>query len=232
MVYEDIYIKPRETLAQLAGDYGYNFWEWRKIWEEPKNRLLVSTRKRPERLLAGDKLIIPINWKISSKPMSLNGGVAGKWQIKVKRNGSQGKNIQWLQTVFADNQPKFPPSPYSVDLPTDDDEPFYWTAVEETADPKLRKEFYDAPFRNPPATRTTKWRAVLSLGVVTGKRVSIFQSIVWGVDFRTDGRNVAYSPRAATGLEITGHIKLLNEGSGKTMTFKHGGWTFRKAPII
>jgi hypothetical protein len=229
MVYEDVYLKHGETLSQLALDYGLSFSGWRRIWEEPKNAHLVMQRKHPESLLVGDKIIIPIDIRIISKEMTAAPKGNGHFQIKARRSGGKGKNIKWVQTVFGDNQPMFPPSPYSVDLPTDDDEPFYYTEAEMLANSNLRTGFYDAPFRFPPLDRTTTWRAVLSLGIVTGKRVSIFEPIVWGVDFGKDGHNNIYKPRSAHENEIVGHIQLLKNGHGKTQSFKTGGWTFRKA---
>jgi len=229
MNFEDVILKPGATLEQMAIDYGYSPRDWTKIWDDPKNARLVQQRKKPEKLLSGDKIVVPIPWIINSNKMQQVVGKAGHFEINAKRNGRQGKNIRWLQTVFADNQPKFPPSSFSVDLPTDDDEPFYYTAQEEKDHPDYRTDFYDAPFRNPPKDRTTTWRAVLSIGVITEKRVSILDAIVWGVDFRKDGTNSIYKPRAATSLELKGHIHLLQSGKGKTKTFKAGGWDFRKA---
>ncbi|MEO6834210.1 MAG: hypothetical protein ABI169_18525 [Chitinophagaceae bacterium] len=229
MLFDDVFLKPGISLSRIAKSYGYADWQWRKIWDDPRNATLVAKRKKPEKLLAGDKIYVPIPWRITSSTMAEIPHQKGHFEIRAKRSGKLGENVKWLQTVFGDNQPQFPPSSYSVDLPTDDNDPFYWTAAEEKAHPDYLTEFYDAPFRNPPKDRTTTWRAVLSIGVITEKRVSILDAIVWGVNFKKDGTNSFYKPRPATDLEISGHILLLKNGKGKTSTFKAAGWTFRRA---
>jgi len=60
--------------------------------------------------------------------------------------------------------------------------------------------------------------------------VSLFESIVWGVNFGNNGINTKYSPKAATTYEVSGPVRLLKLGQGKTKSFKSGGWSFREAP--
>jgi len=227
MVYDEIVIKNGDIISQLANDYGYKTSEWEQVWNHPLNSSLRTQRGSPTQIMSGDKVIIPLPWKITSKIMTPT--LDKKFRIDVKRDGTKGKNLKWVQTVFGDNQPLLPPSPFSVDWP-DDDEPFYWTEAEIMNDPSLRSHFSDKPSRNAPIGRSTHWRGVLSLCSVSGKRVSIFETIVWGVNFGTNGVNTKYQPRPATDYEIEGHLRLLSIGKGKTQTFKSLGWTFRRAP--
>ncbi|XZF16255.1 hypothetical protein ACTHGU_08960 [Chitinophagaceae bacterium MMS25-I14] len=233
MVYENIKLKPHETLSQVAGYYGYNSWEWRKIWDDPKNAALKLKRGQATKLITGDELYLPIPWTITSKLMA---GTGNLFSIDVKRNGNKGKNLKWVQTVFEDNQPINPAYTYGgaftnfcVDAP-DDDEPFYYTAAEMATRPGYRTAFHDRPGRHAPLSRATAWRAVLSIGITSGKRVSVYDSIVWGVDFGTNGTNRMYHPRKATEYEIKGHLNLLKSGKGISgNTFTSLGWTFREA---
>lgn len=83
--------------------------------------------------------------------------------------------------------------------------------------------------RKDPARGTTKWPAVVSLAVVTEKRVTVYKSYVWGWNMPPANVISAVGPREATGPEVMGHVNLLRKGMGKTTDFKTGGWTFRSA---
>lgn len=47
----------KETIEKIAKNYGFK--DWKEIWKYPKNKLLVSQRKKPAALAEGDKLMIP-----------------------------------------------------------------------------------------------------------------------------------------------------------------------------
>jgi hypothetical protein len=230
MVFEQITVAHNETLSKIASDYGYNSWDWAKIWDHPSNALLKQDRGKPENLKVGDAVIIPLPWKITSKILSIYSH-GNRFAINVERNGGKGKKLRWVQTVFRDNQPIGSTDAFCVDPSLgDDDDPFYFTTAEILSDPERKRKFFDSPWRPPPSSRTTAWRAVLFICSVSKLRVSVFESIVWGVDFGQNGTNKKYAPRWATQHEITGHLKILKNGEGKTKTFKSGGWTFREAP--
>lgn len=151
-----------------------------------------------------------------------------------ERDGELGERLTWVQTVYQHNQSILGTTPFCVDgCPADDNAPFYWTAAEIAGSPGLRKRFEDYSQRNPPtaANGTTKWRAVLSLGVVTGRRVTVWNSLVWGWNMTNTNDITPIGPRAATAQEIAGHLNLLRNGRGTgPLTFGKAGWTFRSAP--
>jgi hypothetical protein len=232
MFYEDYQIKRGDSISGLGVAYGYTVHDWKKIWGNPKNSGLVAMRGTPERIQPGDRLAIPIPWCVISKHLTKMGDGA---QIVVERNGELGKQLTWVQTVYRHNQPIGPnPNPFCVDACTpDDDLPFYWTNTEIAAKPNLRKRFSDHSSRSPPsaAQGTTKWRAIASLAVVTEKRVTVWNSLVWGWDMTTLGVVTTIGPRAASVAEVSGHLNLLRKGSGTgPLTFGKAGWTFRTAP--
>jgi hypothetical protein len=114
-----------------------------------------------------------------------------------------------------------------------DDLPFYDPDANLTAHPDWRKRFEDHPSRNPPTADigTTHWRAVLSIAVVTGKRVTVYDTTVWGWDMTPAGVVTPVGPRDATRHEVTGHLRLLRLGTGSgPLSFGAAGWTFRRAP--
>jgi hypothetical protein len=155
--------------------------------------------------------------------------------MQVERDGELGKQLSWVQTVYRHNQPIGPnPNAFCVDACTpDDDLPFYWTNAEVKKDASLRKKFRDHSSRNAPtvAMGTTKWRAVVSLAVITKKRVTIWNSLVWGWDMTPASVVTAVGPRVATSAEVHGHLHLLKKGAGTgPLTFDKAGWTFRPAP--
>jgi len=228
MVYEEIIIKSGDTLSQIVLDYGYFASDYPKIWEHPANNAIRMERRNPTNIYAGDKIIIPLPWIIVNK-----GFTANTRNFHAVRNGGKGKYLRWTQTVFGDNAPRRGTLsfPFTVDS-DDDDDPYYYTSVELATDDTLRKNFSDAPNRTYITGRTCTWRAVLSICSVYEKRVSVFESIVWGIDFHTNGTFTQVQPRKASPTEIEGHIHLLKIGSGQTMTYKAGGWTFRKAPVL
>jgi hypothetical protein len=230
MVFEQVNVSHNETLSKIACDYGYNSWDWIKIWDHPSNTLLNQKRRKPENLQIGDSIIIPLPWKITRKILSAY-SPGNRFAINVERNGGKGEKLRWVQTVFQDNQPIGTTDAFCADAcPGDDEEPFYYTTAEIISDPERKRKFFDSPWRQPPTSRTTAWRAVLSICSVSKLRVSVFESIVWGVDFDKYGINKKYAPRLATQHEISGHLKILKNGKGSTQTFKRGGWTFREAP--
>jgi hypothetical protein len=230
MFYEDVRLEPGETVSGLVSAYGYKAAEWQKIWTDPKNAALVASRKVPEKLQIGDTMWIKIPWKMTSTVMTKQprGG-----SMQAKRDGEPGRRITWVQTVYQHNQPVAATGAFCVDgCPADDNLPFYYTETEIKADRTRLNQFYDYSQRNPPtvAQGTTKWRAVLSLAVVTKLRVSVWGSIVWGWDMTPANVITTVGPRTATALEVQGHLNLLGKGSGTgPLTFGKAGWLFRQA---
>jgi len=231
MFYEDVALQTGETVLNLVKEYGYRGTEWQRIWSDPRNAALVSRRRVPERLQIGDILQVPIKWTITMK--MLTGQTNGARMI-AERDGELGERLTWVQTVYQHNQPASKTTSFCVDgCPADDNEPFYYTSAETKSMPNLRKRFEDYPQRKPPtaANGTTKWRAVLSLGVVTGRRVTIWNSLVWGWDMTPANNITTIGPRAARAQEVAGHLNLLRNGRGTgPLTFGKAGWTFRSAP--
>jgi hypothetical protein len=232
MFYEDYKIRHNNTISKIGIAYGYKADDWRKLWEDSKNTGLKNSRKIPEHIQPGDTISVPIPWRVVSKTLT-NAGDGGR--IVVERDGELGTQLTWVQTVYRHNQPIGPnPNPFCVDGCTpDDDLPFYWTNAEIAADPSLRKKFKDHSSRSPPtaAQGTTKWRAVVSLAVVTEKRVTVWNSLVWGWNMQPNGTVTMVGPRAATGSEVGGHLNLLRKGVGTgPLTFGKAGWIFRTPP--
>src|SRR3954468_25067750 len=89
------------------------------------------------------------------------------------RTGERGSRLSWVQTVYRHNQPIGPnPRAYCVDACTPDDNlPFYFTNDEIKDEPNPRRHFWDEPNRLAPsaALGTTRWRAITSIAVITGK---------------------------------------------------------------
>ncbi|WP_128330946.1 hypothetical protein [Apibacter sp. HY039] len=228
MKYQKIKVNFGDTISQIAADYGYKSSDGGKIWNDIKNSSLRNRRKKITNLSSDDELYIPIPWKIIYKDLTKTSSLW--YKMEAKRNGDKGKYLRWTQTVFQDNQPIGSTNTFCVDAcPPDDDEPFYYTLAELNHNSDFRLHFYDIPKRPNPINRPTAWRAVLSISSIFEKKVSIIDSIVWGIDFHINGKLTKYNPRKATLEEINGHIKLLSAGNGLTQTFKDGGWTFQKA---
>lgn len=236
LFYEDVKIKSGETIIGLLAEYGFDPNDWREIWNDAKNNNLRTKRKLSTNIRSGDTLYIPIKWRITSKTLN---SATSSFRMVARRNGHEGGRIDWVQTVYGHNQPNFGTMKvfpaFSVDLPTDDNTPFYWTQ-KEYDDGQRRNLMSDRPFRNPPtvAQGTTTWRAVTSLCVVTNKRVSIWDTFVWGINFQPNGTNVAYPIRPATQDEINGHLNLLRKKTGlNNVTFTNLGWTFvNRNPVV
>lgn len=232
MYYEDVKVKRGETASGLAVAYGYNGVEWRRIWDDPKNHTLVRKRVKPEHLQVDDILSVPIPWKVNSRTLNVEASGVG---FTVTRDGGGGSRLAWVQTVYRDNQPIGPnPSPFCVDACTPDDNlPFYWTEAELKKDPTRRKTFIDHPSRPAPSAPlgTTRWRAIVSIAVQTDKRITVYDSNVWGFDETPGSAITKIGPRAPTPLETTGHLTLLRNGLGTAKdTFGKQGWTFRSPP--
>jgi hypothetical protein len=231
MFYEDVQLRSADTVSRLAVAYGYKVIDWPKIWKDPKNARLVAERREPEAFKVMDVLYVPIPWKVTSQSLVARqrGG-----ELMAERDGELGERLTWVQTVYQHNQPVPGTLAFCVDgCPADDHLPFYWTTAELGGNSLLRKRFEDYSQRNPPtaAQGTTRWRAVLSLAVVTGQRVTIWNSLVWGWDMTPANNIITVAPRAATKTEITGHLTLLRNGRGTgPKSFGGSGWIFRTAP--
>lgn len=245
MYYEDVTLKPGDTVYELVKDYAHPGSDWSTIWNNNKNKPLKDKRKDPRSLQVGDVLYIPIDWKILNTTMIF---VMANSRVKFEatRSGKKGKNVRWVQTVDRHNQP-FGQAPYGkpryvVDpsSPPDDNEPFYYTTTELTADPNRRTTFSDTPGRAAPVPPlgTTKWRAMLSVAVVTDKRVTILDTHYWGFDKDNAGTVTKVPGRKAAVGEVQDHLRLLKDGFGLGPTnvagtkadFKDMGWTFRMPP--
>jgi len=243
--YEDVTLKAGDTVYELVKSYGHPGTDWSTIWNNNKNKPLREKRGQPRSLQVGDVLHIPIDWKILNTTMVF---VRANTRVKFEatRSGRKGTNIRWVQTVDRHNQP-FGQAPYGqpryvVDpsSPPDDNEPFYYTAAELTADPNRRTTFSDTPGRAAPVPPlgTTKWRAMLSVAVVTDKRVTILDTHFWGFDIDNAGTVSKVPGRKAAVGEVQDHLRLLQNGFGLGPTnaagtkadFKDMGWTFRMPP--
>lgn len=261
MYHEDVKIRSGDTVSRIGMEYGYKVAEWHKIWEDPRNHELVRRRRTPTHIQPNDVLWVKIPWHTTLRRVTAHARGAS---FLLQRNGDPGRRMSWVQTVYRHNQPIGPnPNPFCVDACTpDDDLPFYWTDAEIASPPQWVKDFSGDPSVNLSTTfadqssrdaptavmGTTKWRAVTSIAVINDKRVTVFDSWVWGFDRPTAGAPTSVGPRAATVLERTGHLKLLREGLGawiidvtlfgihvsKTLVnpFSFGalGWTFRSPP--
>ncbi|MBK8009950.1 MAG: hypothetical protein IPK13_01265 [Deltaproteobacteria bacterium] len=239
--YEEVVIGRGDTLSELACAYGYAASHWRAVWRDPKNRALRIKRRRPDYVRPGDELHVRIPWRIRSTALELNASKRGV-RFTAARDGHQGSQLQWVQTVDRSNQPiKYPgfDAPRLVvdpSSPPDDGQPFYYTHDELLKEPALRQKFSDAPARHAPskAMGTTKWRALLSIGVVTGKRVTVLDTHSWGFNKDPDGQVIKIPARRATPEEIKAHLDILREGFGvggdkrTPIHFKDEGWTFRQ----
>jgi hypothetical protein len=232
MYYEDVKAKAGQTLSELIMAYGHAAGAWQWTWNDPKNEALVKRRGRPENIQAGDVIMIPIPWHVISHTLV---GTATGAQFVVKRNGGFGTQMNWVQTLDQSNQP-FPATSaeYSVDAtPPDDDLPFYWTSQELQHHKEYKKMFKDGPSRPAPtaAMGKTRWRATVSIGVFTEKRVTVYDSWVWGFDRAPAGAPVQVGPRQATPHEVRFQLQVLSAGFGTDpKTFKQLGWTFRTPP--
>jgi hypothetical protein len=261
LYHEDVTVKPSETVSAIGADFGYKLSDWHQIWDDPKNHPLVRIRRRPEHLQVGDVLWVKIPWHTTTHALTTDATGAS---FLLQRNGGPGRRMSWVQTVYRHNQPIGPnPNPFCVDACTpDDDLPFYWTDAEIASPPvwvqgfsgdpsvNLSKTFADRPSRSAPtaAMGTTKWRAVTSIAVVTEKRVTVYDSWVWGFDLTPAGVSTKVGPRPATHHERAGHLKLLKDGLGawiidvtilgfhvhknlvNPFSFGALGWTFRSPP--
>lgn len=230
MFYEDVVLKEGDTVDTLAVAYGHNGWP--AVWNDRHNASLVARRGRPEQLQAGDTLMVPIPWRVTTKTLVPEFNGAG---LTLERDGGPGSRVVWAQTVYPHNQPAPGVFLFCVDACTpDDDLPFYWTEDDLKNDRFRRKRFSDRPYRDPPSTAlgTTRWRAIVSMAVVTGQRVTVFGLLVWGFDLTPSGDVTTVGPRAATALEGLAHLGVLHLGKGTgPFPFALGGWTFRLPPV-
>jgi hypothetical protein len=229
--YEDVTAKAGDTMLKLALAYGYKAADVPTIWNDAKNADLVKNRGTPDKLQVGDVVQIPIPWKLTHASVI---AAAHGVNTEFRRNGGRAARLSWVQTVYQGNQPAAGTTTSCVDAcPPDDKLPFYWTDAEIAGNHSLRVKFSDAPSRNPPAAAagTTRWRAVTSIAVVTGKRVTVYGSQVWGFNLTPAGVVTKVGPRDATDEEVEGHLNVLAKGVGTGAgTFTTRGWTFRAAP--
>ena len=69
-----------------------------------------------------------------------------------------------------------------------------------------------------------------SIACYTGRRVTIFETKVWGFNMTPAGAVTRVPVRAASAAEINGHLQLLRNSAGGN--FRAGGWTFRLPPRV
>jgi LysM domain len=62
---ETYVVKKGNTLSKIAKQYDFS--DWKDIWNDKLNRELVSTRKKPELIQPGDKIVIPPNPKVEAE---------------------------------------------------------------------------------------------------------------------------------------------------------------------
>ncbi|MGI8571007.1 MAG: hypothetical protein ACR2KT_19165 [Methylocella sp.] len=218
MYYEDVRLKPGDTVSGLTTKYCYKAADWGKIWKDPKNSGLVLVRKDSANVRPGDLLHIPIPWKLVTNTVTLEADGAS---IVLERDGELGEQVTFVQTVYSNDPSVEGAGPFCVDAcQPDDDEPFYFTAAELTADPNRRKRFRDRSRRPTPSVEqgTTRWRAVVSLAVVTGQRLTVYKSYVWGWNMTPANVITTFLPRAreATGEGNDGtHLPRAREATGE-----------------
>lgn len=103
--------------------------------------------------------------------------------------------LRWTQTIITNVEKGGPLLPAPVEYvdpkPNDDTKPFYWTDAEEAGSPG---KFHDAPSRNPRATGTLNWDAILSINGVNGKSVKRFDSIGYGFSVDSAGNVTTNQP--------------------------------------
>jgi hypothetical protein len=235
MFYEDVMrTASHPSIDKLVWRYGHKPSDWKWIWEDSMNTDLRARRATPADMKPGDVLYIPIPWRVVSAPMTVH---ANGVEIRINRDGGRGLQLRFVQTVNRSNQPFGPPDVFCTDPCTPDDpaganEPFYRTRAELAATPAWRKQMYDRPRRPAPSAvaGTTRWRAVTSIACYTGRRVTIFETKVWGFDLTSAGVVTRVPARAATAAEVQGHLRLLRNSAGGN--FRAGGWTFRLPPRI
>jgi hypothetical protein len=236
MFYEDVTVASGEDLFELITAYGHGFMEWGIIWLDSRNDdLRIKTGGDITKLTSGDVVYIPIPWKL--KVDSLSAFSAGSWggaDIVATRTGGEGARLHWMQTVYQSNQPITNTKVFCADAcPADDGLPYYYTDSDYAGHAELRTNFYDTPKRPFPSAKqgATAWRAILSIGVVTGKRVTVYDATVWGFDLWPSGTASKVGPRIATATEIRGHLNLMRNGVGTgKKPFLSEGWTFRAPP--
>ena len=243
MYYEDIEIERGDTLPALALLYGHGLYAGPRIWSDPRNEALRAARGRPERMQPGDRLYMPIPWIIISTSMTYNREGSGVL-FEARRSGNRGTRLRWVQTVDRGNQP-YGARPYGAprfvvdpSSPPNSDEPFYHARAWLAAHPDARRRFHDTPSRPPPSLLmgTTEWRALLSIAVVTGKRVTVVDTHYWGFNRKRDGAVSKVLARRAIDLQVQDHLRILRngfglgDGPGTMAYFQDLGWTFRAPP--
>lgn len=231
MFLESVTVGGGENLLTLLRAYGHKTADASATWGLPANADLAR-RGDSSKLAAGDTIQIPIPWKVKTPAIH---PIAGGARIDIWRTGERGTRLSWVQTVYRHNQPIGPnPRAYCVDACTPDDNlPFYFTNDEIKDEPNLRRHFWDEPNRLAPSAilGTTRWRAITSIAVITGKRVTVFDSTTWGFNLTTGGIVRIVGPRTASGPETNGHLALLASGLGtRGVPFSREGWTFRLPP--
>lgn len=122
--------------------------------------------------------------------------------------------FKWTQTIETNAPLHGATSPYVDPQPNDDTKPFYWTDAEHAASPTT---FSDGPTRQPPATGTTMWQAILGLNGVneTTKTVTGFEYLTYGFSIDSTGTVTTRAPTAGSG---SNHRSVLSAG--------FADWTF------
>jgi hypothetical protein len=97
-------------------------------------------------------------------------------------------------------------SPYVDPRPNDDTKPFYYTDAEEQSS---AGRFHDSPTRPVPGGGITRWDAVCSIAHVSGKSVTILDSLKYGFSIDTANTVAPRSPVTASGGDVGGHVATL-----------------------
>lgn len=244
--FEDFTCKYGESInvATLIELYGHERKDWKKIIRHPKNNA-VAQRYAAElqdsweflpNLDHKDTIYIPIPWRMGIpqyKVSTWQGQPA--FEIRIPRKGPslRGK-IEWIQTLYEVKDGKegieiLDPDRHGWSArhfpEILDDKPFYFSDQDYDNKSWLKNEvFGDSPSRlsNVTIIFTT------SLGVVTDKRVRLYETLMWVVRFRGESpplleKKIKIMPNTDRFMK---HIAAIRNGTLKTAftNVEKAGW--------
>lgn len=229
--YEDYQCDTETSIEELIMRYGHKPEKWKAILQTPLNAKLAQKYLKYQyapTLQAYEILYIPIPWTMKTASMrskqytTSSGLIQPQCEINIPRYGEPIPAIEWLQTCYyiEDGEESLQKVDPDRDVyPSEiDDKPFYFD--------EYQKDFYDAP-----SNLNLQFRACLSLGVVTNKRVRLYETKLWGADFSQD-KAIPYSLRTVPAHIFRRHLEALNKGQGKTIgkSFEKMEWCIDAAP--
>lgn len=124
---------------------------------------------------------------------------------------------RYTQTITTNVPADGATSPYVDPQPNDDDKPFYWTDGEER---DSNGTFHDSPTRQAPRSGSTDWDAVVSITEVTGRSVTVLDSLTYGFSMDSSSSLTARPPKAASSGEVGSHVA--------TLSSEFADWTFTR----